>query len=139
MSYPLFAFNGAPQQNQAGNMANLAQYQAQGQMGINPGQMKVAASDPIAAAAQSGLGGSLQTALKNAMTPTPQQPTNSGFQSMNGAPVTNQGLFDTYDPSKMQQGMQQNSQNPTATPGNIPQPSWTQQLGNYLSGMFGGS
>lgn len=122
MAYNLFSFNGAsnPDLTQA---PGLQQYMTQGQLGINPGQVQVAASDPLSAAGKVDFSGALKNAFSNGPPALQQQAQQPGGMDM--------GLFNTY----MQAN--QHPDNPQGTP-IPPQQSYGQQIGDYLSKMFGG-
>lgn len=122
MSYPLFSFNGPAGQDPTAQ-AGTQQYLTQGQMGINPGQIQVAASDPISSAGKMDFSGALKAAMQNGPPSLQQQAQQPGGMNM--------GLFNTYMPA------QQNQENPQSTP-IPPQQSMSQQIGDYLSRMFSG-
>lgn len=119
---PLFAFNSQNNPDPT-QMMGMQQYMQQGQMGIDPGQVQIAASDPLSALGKTDFAGALKNAAMNGPPGLNSPPPGSVPGSVN------MGLFDV---SKM--GQQQN--NPQGTP--IPlQQGWGQQLGNYLSNMWG--
>lgn len=124
MSYPLFAFNGPAGQDPTAQ-AGTQQYLTQGQMGINPGQVQVAASDPISSAGKMDFSGALKAAMQNGPPSLQQQAQQPGGVNM--------GLFNTYQTPPVQQ----HEDNPQGMPV-PPQQSFGQQIGDYLSRMFGG-
>lgn len=109
----------------------MQQYLAQGQLGINPGQMQVAASDPISAAGGQQFGADLANILSNMSGPTPYDPAQAQNALQQGAqaqPNVNGQNMGSVGPT--QQTMQA-MQNP-----NFAQqvPTYQQQLGNFLQG-----
>lgn len=63
MTLPLYSFTGA--NNNSGDPVGMAQYNAQGQNLVNPGQAQVAAADPISTQAKQGLAQGLGNLLSN--------------------------------------------------------------------------
>lgn len=127
MTYSAYGFTGQPGQDQT-IQPGLNQYALQGQMGINPGQAQMAMSSPVSTAAQAGFAKALmaanapqqvdpaQAALTNGAIAQP----NMDGQNMGGVgPTVNNAMsIPAY------QGM------------TTQQPTYAQQLGNYLSGLF---
>ena len=130
MTYPLFSFTSTQgNQQDPSAQAGLNQYIQQGQSQINPGQAQVAQSNPISAGGQMQLAQALAKAgqqapqgvdpAQAALTNGSQMQPNVNGQNMGGVgPTVNNSM-------SMQgyQGMQTNGQ-----------PSYMQQLGNFLSG-----
>ena len=135
MTYPLYNFNGTQSGTDPQAQAGLAQYIAQGQQGISPGQAQIAAASPVSAAGQANLAKALQMASQA----NPAQPVDPSQ-----AALTNGALMQPNSPSgENMGGVGPTVNNAAAMQGyqgmTTQQPTYAQQLGNYLQNMFSGS
>lgn len=150
MTYSAYGFMGQPGQDPS-VQAGLSQYATQGQMGINPGQVQVAASSPISTAAQAGMAKALLAARQQQS----QLPADSAQAALtNGAiaqPNINGqnmgGVGPTMNNAAAMQGYQGNDTKLLPPPnamqglnyGTVADPqqaTMAQKLGDYLAGLF---
>jgi hypothetical protein len=134
MTYSAYGFTGPAGQDPS-VQAGMNQYIQQGQMGINPGQAQVAASNPIGSVAQNNLAKALAAS---------QQPQLPAQVDPAQAALTNGALMQPNVDGQNMGGVgpTQNNANSMPAYANLPPdqpPSMAQRLGNYLSNMFGGS
>jgi hypothetical protein len=134
MTYSSYGFTGAAGQDPS-VQAGMNQYMQQGQMGINPGQAQVAASNPIGSVAQNNLAKALAASQQQKQLPAQVDPAQAALT--NGAlmqPNVNGQNMGGVGPT-------QNNADSMQAYANLPpdqSPTMAQRIGDYLSNMFGG-
>jgi hypothetical protein len=132
MSYSGFNFTSGPSSQNQTIAPGMQQYLAQGQAGINPGQVQVAASNPVSTAAQYGLA----RALANNQQPTLPAQTAPLVGSLQNPASSNQAANLSYDQLQSQDANAPYIQGMSSGIQGVANPSYAQQLGSYLASLL---